>query len=160
MGIKFWTWVVTMATLGTLRYQDGKLDGDGTGRVRLERVPSCPPKTKYLSGCRPDCLRSLIPQIGGLPHLPGVPHLHVNRPLDLLFFHVLVAVAVVVSLRSLLLRMTDRGIPIFGLEYLNIFTFPWCYVFILCHIIQHFDSFTIFSNLSFFLMYSISSGRF
>ena len=23
----------------------------------------------------------LLPQVGGVPHLPGVPHLHVNRPL-------------------------------------------------------------------------------
>ena len=24
----------------------------------------------------------LLPQVGGVPHLPGVPHLHVNRPLE------------------------------------------------------------------------------
>ena len=25
----------------------------------------------------------LLPQVGGVHHLPGVPHLHVNRPLGL-----------------------------------------------------------------------------
>ena len=31
-------------------------------------------------------LKWQIIQTGGLPHLPGVPHLHVKRPLDLLLF--------------------------------------------------------------------------
>ena len=32
-----------------------------------------------------------------LPHLPRVPHLHVNRPLTYCFWDVLVAVAMVVA---------------------------------------------------------------
>ena len=31
--------------------------------------------------CRRDQIKSEIIWTGGLPHLPGVPHLHVNRPL-------------------------------------------------------------------------------
>ena len=29
-----------------------------------------------------DCMDRRVTQLSGLPHLPGVPHLHVNRPLD------------------------------------------------------------------------------
>ena len=32
-------------------------------------------------GCKIACFR--IFRLGGLPHLPGVPHLHVNRPLQM-----------------------------------------------------------------------------
>ena len=32
-------------------------------------------------GCKIACKRVFRPRLGGLPYLPGVPHLHVKRPL-------------------------------------------------------------------------------
>ena len=64
-------------------------------KIKYHRPPKCvvrPPFSMFTSskvtpgprGCKFAC-KLFRPRLGGLPHLPGVPHLHVNRPQD--FIH-------------------------------------------------------------------------
>ena len=82
--IFFVTW---LAGNPTLRRLHGKLSLGQTGLPCPAAWATCLGRSPHLSCKRVqdkirDFMDGRVTTLGGLPHQPGVPYLHVNRPLD------------------------------------------------------------------------------